>query len=97
MHGQGLRDALSRLVDPQADMNIVEPGPAYGIDLSPQGLQMRMTVANAVSNRWSTEIIDFDAGLQAPRSHAWPAKRDPFMPVKSQTLARTPCPRWKEP
>ena len=42
-----VRDALSRVMDPEAGMNIVDLGLVYGIDVSPQGVQVRLTMTSA--------------------------------------------------
>ena len=42
-----VRDALSRVMDPEAGMNIVDLGLVYGIDVSPQGVQIRLTMTSA--------------------------------------------------
>jgi metal-sulfur cluster biosynthetic enzyme len=44
---QMVRDALSRVVDPEAGMNIVDLGLVYGIDVSPQGVQVLLTMTSA--------------------------------------------------
>jgi metal-sulfur cluster biosynthetic enzyme len=42
-----VRDALSRVMDPEAGMNIVDLGLVYGIDVSPEGVQVRLTMTSA--------------------------------------------------
>jgi metal-sulfur cluster biosynthetic enzyme len=64
-----VRNALSRVMDPEAGMNIVDLGLVYGIDVTPQGVQVRLTMTSAACPM--TEMIVDDvheqlAALLAP-------------------------------
>ena len=52
-------DALRRVVDPEAGLNIVDLGLVYGVDVQPQGLTVRMTMTSAACPM--TEMIVDDA------------------------------------
>lgn len=45
-HPDALRTALKDVVDPEVGMNIVDLGLIYGIDLSPAGLRVDMTMTS---------------------------------------------------
>ena len=53
-----VRDALRRVADPQAGVNIVDLGLVYGIDISPTCVQVRMTMTRAACPM--TELIADD-------------------------------------
>ena len=57
-----VRDALSRVVDPEAGVNIVDLGLVYGIEVSPRSIQVRMTMTSAACPM--TELIVDDAHEQ---------------------------------
>ena len=57
-----VREALRRVMDPEAGMNIVDLGLVYGIDVSAQGVRVRLTMARAACPM--TELIVDDAQEQ---------------------------------
>jgi metal-sulfur cluster biosynthetic enzyme len=57
-----VREALRRVMDPEAGMNIVDLGLVYGIDVSPQGVRVLLTMTSAACPM--TELIVDDAHEQ---------------------------------
>lgn len=62
---QVVREALSRVVDPEAGMNIVDLGLVYGIDVSPQGVLVRMTMTSAACPMAELIVDDMHEQLAA--------------------------------
>ena len=60
-----VRDALSRVMDPEAGMNIVDLGLVYGIDVSPEGVQVRLTMTSAACPMAEMIVDDAHAQLAA--------------------------------
>jgi hypothetical protein len=62
---QLVREALRRVVDPEAGVNIVDLGLVYGIDVSPRSVQVRMTMTSAAcpSFWWNPDKYVGPAGL----------------------------------
>ena len=60
-----VRDALSRVVDPEAGVNIVDLGLVYGIEVSPRSVQVRMTMTSAACPMTELIVDDMHEQLAA--------------------------------
>jgi metal-sulfur cluster biosynthetic enzyme len=60
-----VRDALSRVVDPEAGVNIVDLGLVYGIDISPTRVQVCMTMTSAACPMTELIVDDIHEQLAA--------------------------------
>lgn len=60
-----VRDALSRVVDPEAGVNIVDLGLVYGIEVSPRSIQVRMTMTSAACPMTELIVDDMHEQLAA--------------------------------
>ena len=60
-----VREALSRVVDPEAGMNIVDLGLVYGIEVSPQRVQVHLTMTSAACPMVELIVDDMHAQLAA--------------------------------
>jgi metal-sulfur cluster biosynthetic enzyme len=89
-----VRDALSRVVDPEAGVNIVDLGLVYGIEVSPSGVQVQMTMTSAacpmaemiVDNVYAELAAVLPAGLPADVELVWDP---PWTPDRMSEVART--------
>ena len=88
-----VRDALSRVMDPEAGMNIVDLGLVYGIDVSPQGVQVRLTMTSAACPMAEMIVDDVHAALQTVVPSGVPVEVDlvwdpPWTPERMSDFAR---------
>lgn len=60
-----VRDALSRVVDPEAGVNIVDLGLVYGVEVSPRSVQVRMTMTSAACPMTELIVEDMHEQLAA--------------------------------
>ena len=60
-----LREVLRRVMDPEVGMNIVDLGLVYGIDVSPAGVQVRLTMTSAACPMTELIVDDVHARLAA--------------------------------
>jgi metal-sulfur cluster biosynthetic enzyme len=58
-------EALRRVVDPEAGVNIVDLGLVYGIDVSPRSVQVRMTMTSAACPMTELIVDDMHEQLAA--------------------------------
>ena len=60
-----VRDALSRVVDPEAGVNIVDLGLVYGVEVTPRRVQVRMTMTSAACPMTELIVDDMHEQLAA--------------------------------
>ena len=60
-----VRDALSRVVDPEAGVNIVDLGLVYGVEVTPRSVQVRMTMTSAACPMTELIVDDMHEQLAA--------------------------------
>lgn len=89
-----VRAALSRVVDPEAGANIVDLGLVYGIDISPTGVQVRMTMTSAACPMAELIVDDMHEQLAAVLPPDMAIDVDvvwdpPWTPARMSQTART--------
>jgi metal-sulfur cluster biosynthetic enzyme len=89
-----VRDALSRVMDPEAGMNIVDLGLVYGIDVSPQGVQVRLTMTSAACPMAEMIVDDVHAALASVVPSSVPVEVElvwdpPWTPERMSEVARS--------
>ena len=88
-----VRDALSRVMDPEAGMNIVDLGLVYGIDVSPQGVQIRLTMTSAACPMAEMIVDDAHGQLAAALPAVTPVEVElvwdpPWTPDRMSGIAK---------
>lgn len=89
-----VRDALSRVMDPEAGMNIVDLGLVYGIDVSPEGVQVRLTMTSAACPMAEMIVDDAHGQLAAALPAYTPVEIElvwdpPWTPDRMSEVARS--------
>lgn len=89
-----VRDALSRVIDPEAGMNIVDLGLVYGFQVSADGVQVQMTMTSAACPMAEMIVDDVHAQLAAVLPEHTPVTVDlvwdpPWTPERMSEVART--------
>jgi metal-sulfur cluster biosynthetic enzyme len=89
-----VRDALSRVVDPEAGVNIVDLGLVYGLELSPAGVHVQLTMTSAacpmaemiVDNVHAELAAVLPEGMSVDVELVWDP---PWTPDRMSEVART--------
>ena len=89
-----IRDALGRVVDPEAGVNIVDLGLVYGIELTPTAVRVQMTMTSAacpmaemiVDNVYAELASVLPEGVVADVELVWDP---PWTPDRMSEVART--------
>jgi metal-sulfur cluster biosynthetic enzyme len=89
-----VRDALSRVMDPEAGMNIVDLGLVYGIDVSPAGVQVLLTMTSAACPMAEMIVDDVHGQLAAALPADTPVHVElvwdpPWTPDRMSEVARS--------
>jgi metal-sulfur cluster biosynthetic enzyme len=62
---ESIRTALRQVIDPEVGVNIVDLGLVYGIDVTPEGVRITMTMTSPACPMADMIIDDMDAALDA--------------------------------
>lgn len=88
-----VRDALMRVIDPEAGMNIVDLGLVYGITADADGVQVQLTMTSAACPMADLIVDDAHAALEAVLPRGTPVTIEmvwdpPWTPDRMSDLAR---------
>ena len=88
-----VREALRRVIDPEAGMNIVELGLVYGVDVSDAGVQVQMTMTSAACPMAEMIVDEARAAVQAVLPATVPIEVElvwdpPWTPERMSDFAR---------
>ena len=89
-----VRDALGRVVDPEAGVNIVDLGLVYGIEASPAGVRVQITMTSAACPMAELIVDNVHAALAAVVPEGLPVDVElvwdpPWTPDRMSEVART--------
>lgn len=89
-----VRDALSRVMDPEAGMNIVDLGLVYGIDIAPSGVKVSLTMTSAACPMAEMIVDDAHGQLVAALPPGTPIDVElvwdpPWTPQRMSEVARS--------
>ncbi|MEP7281507.1 MAG: metal-sulfur cluster assembly factor [Rubrivivax sp.] len=89
-----VRDGLSRVMDPEAGMNIVDLGLVYGIEVTPEGVHVLMTMTSAACPMAEMIVDDVHAQLATALPPDTPVEVElvwdpPWTPERMSEVARS--------